>query len=94
MPTARPPAATRVFASYAPLVHEIAITVVAQPSPPYRGIAQLELFLNDSDSALYLHLARADPAGASTRNGSQRGLGVSFDEVVAQAHAYAAADVR
>lgn len=53
MPTARPPAATRVLASYAPLVHEIAITVVAQPSPPYRGIAQLELFLNDSDSALY-----------------------------------------
>jgi hypothetical protein len=34
--------------------------------------------------------ARADPADALNPERFQRGLGVSFDEVVAQAHAYAA----
>jgi hypothetical protein len=53
IPTARPPASTRLLASYAPLVREIATLIVTPPAPPVRGIALLEVFLTDGGSALY-----------------------------------------
>lgn len=53
VPTARPPAAIRLLASFAPLVHEIAGVIVRDANPPARGLAQLELLLDDGMSPLY-----------------------------------------